>query len=109
MALDTGANDLLIDESAARRTKVERVPAQHVEFWCGSRVAVKNAMVQRLEIGGSRVERLPAGTLSLPKGSPEGNPPTQNPARAIWFKLIWRVNPTPDLAHPRLQLSRHQA
>ena len=63
MALDTGASDVLLDPSAMRRCNVQRLPAQRTEFWTGSRVAVSNAIVQRLEIGGISIERVPAGVL----------------------------------------------
>ena len=53
MAIDTGARDLMLDELVrARRVKVQRLPAQSRVFWNGTRIAVQNAMVQRLELGG---------------------------------------------------------
>ena len=91
MALDTGSSDLLIDESAARRYRVDRVPGQRIEFWSGSRVAVRNAMVQRLEIGAFRIERLPAGTLSLRKWSIEVNPQSEPAVGVIGLEYAsWR-------------------
>ena len=104
MALDTGANDLLLDESAARRCKVERLPAQHAEFWCGARIAVKNAMVQRLEISGLKVEHIPAGILSLHKWSLEVNPQSEAVVGVIGFNFFRRFTPTLDYKNQRLEL-----
>lgn len=106
MALDTGASDVLIDESAARRCGVEPLPAQRLEFWTGSRVAVKNAMVQRLEIGGVRVERIPAGTLSLRKWSIEVNPQSEPVAGIIGLNLLRCFTSTLDYKNSRLELRR---
>jgi hypothetical protein len=104
MAIDTGARDLLLDPSVARRCKVREVPGQHLEFWSGSRVAVKNAMVDRLEIGGSKIGRLPAGTLPLRKWSIEVNPHAEQVAGVIGIELLRRFTPTLDYAKARLIL-----
>src|SRR5439155_245306 len=106
MALDTGSSDLLIDESAARRYRVDRVPGQRIEFWSGSRVAVRNAMAQRLEIGAFRIERLPAGTLSLRKWSIEVNPQSEPAVGVIGLNLMRRFTPTMDFKNQRLELRR---
>jgi hypothetical protein len=104
MGIDTGIGDLLIDESAARLSRIERVPAQRVEFWCGSRVAVRNAIVQRLEIGGLRIERLPAGTLSLRRWSVEVHPHSEPVAGIIGLNLLRRFTSTLDYRNQRLEL-----
>jgi hypothetical protein len=104
MAIDTGASDLLIDESAARRCKVRALPAQRLEFWSGTRFAVQNAIVDRLELGGLRIERLPAGTLSLRKWSIEVNPHAEQVAGVIGLGLLRRFTPTLDYKALRLEL-----
>jgi len=88
---------------------VERLPAQRTEFWAGSRVAVRNAMVQHLEIGGLRIARLPAGTLSLRKWSIEVNPNAAPVAGIIGLNLLRRFTPTLDYKRQRLELRRFDA
>ena len=104
MAVDPGAGDLMIDESAARRYKVERLSSQRIEFWAGSRVALRNAMVRRLEIGGMRIENVPAGTFSLRKWSLEVNPHSGPVAGIIGINVLRRFTPTIDYKHHRLEL-----
>jgi hypothetical protein len=104
MAIDLGAGDLLIDNSAGRRARIQQLPSQRVEFWNGTRLAVKNAMVQRLEIGGLKIERLPAGMLSLRKWSLEVNPQSEPVAGVIGLELLRRFVPTLDYPHQRLEL-----
>jgi hypothetical protein len=105
MGVDTGIGDLLIDEAAARVHRVDALPGQRVEFWCGSRVAVRNAMVQRLEIGGLRIERVPAGTVSLRRWSVEVNPYSERVAGIIGLNLLRRFTTTLDYRHHRLELA----
>jgi hypothetical protein len=109
MALDTGAADLLLDESAARLCRVRQLPTQHIEFWMGSRVAVRNAMVDRLEIGGIRIARIPAGTLSLGKWSIEVNPQSERVAGIIGLHLLERFTPSLDYRKNRLELRPRDA
>src|SRR5262249_41531471 len=96
MAVDTGVSDMLIDDSAARRYKVQPIAGQSVVFWSGSRNAVKNAVVQRLELGGFRVENCPAGILSLGRWSLEANPGAERVAGVIGLNLLRRFSPTID-------------
>jgi hypothetical protein len=105
MALDTGTADLLLDESWARRCKVEPVPGQRLELWNGSRLAVKNAMLQRLEIAGVKIERIPAGTLSLRRWSLEVNPQSEPVAGVIGLELMARFRPTLDYKRSHLHLA----
>ena len=86
--------------------RVDRVPGQRIEFWSGSRVAVRNAMAQRLEIGAFRIERLPAGTLSLRKWSIEVNPQSEPAVGVIGLNLMRRFTPTMDFKNQRLELRR---
>jgi predicted aspartyl protease len=106
MALDTGANDILLDESAARRCRVDMMPSRATTFWSGALVAVRNAMVQRLDIGGFRVEQVPAGVLSLRKWSLEVNPHSEPVAGVIGLQFLRRFQPTIDLESHRLVLRR---
>ena len=106
MAVDTGAGDLLLDNSAARRCKVTVFPEQTTTFWSGSHMAVKNALVSRLDLGGFRVERVPAGVLSLHRWSLEVNPVSEPVAGVIGLNLLRRFSPTLDFKALRLELRR---
>lgn len=104
MGIDTGAGDVLIDPSAARRTKVRILPAQRREFWMGSRLVVGNALIQKLEIGGVKIERIPAGVISLRKWSLEVNPYGETVVGVIGINLLRRFRPTLDFRGQALVL-----
>ncbi len=104
MALDTGAGDLIIDDSAARRYAVKALPSETQAVWSGSRIAVRNALVQRLEIGGIVIERVPAGILPLHRYSLEINPQSESIAGVIGINLLRRFTPTIDYVAQRLVL-----
>ena len=104
MVLDTGAGDLLLDESAARRCGVRTLPSETQALWSGTRIAVRNALVQTLEIGGIRVERVPAGVMALHGYSLEINPQAEPVAGVIGINLLRRFTPTLDFAAQRLVL-----
>jgi hypothetical protein len=106
MGVDTGANDLLLDASFARRLKVLSQPAKHAQFWNGSRVVVGNAIVQRLDLGSIRLERVPAGVLSLRKYSLEVNPYSEPVAGIIGLGVLRRFTPTLDWEGRVLELRR---
>jgi Aspartyl protease len=106
MAIDTGASDLLIDEQAFRHNKVTPVPGRSIVFWTGSRSAVKNALVQRLELGGFRIENCPAGVLNLGRWSLEVNPQSERVAGVIGLNLLKRFLPTLDFKAQKLELRR---
>jgi hypothetical protein len=106
MAIDTGASDLLIDESAARRTKVRKLAASRSEFWTGTRVSVDNAMVDKLDLGGMRLERIPAGIMPLGKWSLEVNPYGEPVAGVIGIEVLRRFLPTIDWKRHLLELRR---
>ena len=74
LAVDTGAGDLIVDESAARRNRVEMMPSQTQLRWDGTHVAARNAVVQRLWLGGMQLERVPAGVVNLHRWSLTTNP-----------------------------------
>jgi hypothetical protein len=104
MALDTGTGDLLVDQSIARRCGVPTVTGQSLVFWNGSRVAVKNALVRRLDLGDLRIEQVPAGILPLGKWSNDINPLEEPVAGVIGLNLLRRFTPTLDYARRRLEL-----
>lgn len=104
MALDTGAGDLLIDDSAGRRCAVKTLPSETQTLWSGTRVAVRNGLVGRLEIGGIVIERVPAGVLPLHRYSLEINPQSESVAGVIGINLLRRFTPTLDYVAQRLVL-----
>lgn len=106
MAIDTGANDLLLDASFARRIKVTSLPASFPQFWNGSRVVTQGALVAKLEIGGYRIERVPAGMLSLRQWTLELNPYSEQVVGAIGLSVLRRFATTLDYRASRLELAR---
>jgi len=82
MMVDTGTPGLLIDSQAASRSGVLSVAGQRLTPWTGSRVAVRNAIVQKLEIGDVKLTNVPAAMLSLHKLSLEVNP-TETPISGV--------------------------
>lgn len=102
--IDTGASDLLIDPMWASRAKVLKPGGESVTFWCGSRFSVENAIVQRLDLGGIHVERIPAGVFSLKKWSLDTNPQGEVVAGIIGLNLLRRFTPTIDWRRHVLEL-----
>jgi hypothetical protein len=96
MGIDTGARDLILDTGFARRCGVRTMPSQVPVFWEGTRVAVSNAVVQRLEMGGLRIEDIPAGVVGLHRWSIEVNPQGEPVAGVIGLELLERFTPTID-------------
>jgi hypothetical protein len=106
MAIDTGARDLLVDTQAARLFKVQSIPGQTPVFWTGTRLAARNAMVQRLEIGGMTIEDLPAGTTSLRKWTIEVNPRSEKVVGVLGLQFLRAFTPTLDYKRNELILRR---
>jgi hypothetical protein len=105
-AIDTGVTDILLDPSAARRCHVTLLPEQAPVFWSGARVAGQNAVIQRLELGGLRLEHLPAAATSLRRWSLEVNPEGETVAGVIGLDLLERFTPTLDYRRHVLVLQR---
>jgi hypothetical protein len=95
---------VLIDESAARRCAVKTLPSETQALWSGSRIAVRTALVQKLEIGGILIERVPAGVMALHRYSLEINPQSESIAGVIGVNLLRRFTPTLDYVAQRLVL-----
>lgn len=106
MAIDTGASDVMLDDGLAKRYGVMLLPGESPAFWTGGRVAVRNAWVRRLEIGGIRVEKVPAGVLDLHRWSLEVNPQGEPVVGVIGLNLLRRFTPTLDYRKDRLVLRR---
>ncbi|HYM80688.1 MAG TPA: tetratricopeptide repeat protein [Candidatus Limnocylindria bacterium] len=106
MALDTGARDLLVDVAAARICKVQTLAGQSPIFWSGTRLAVRNAMVQKLEIGGITIENLPAGITPLRKWSILIHPRAEKVVGVIGLGFLRAFTPTLDYQKNSLTLRR---
>ena len=86
--------------------KAQAVTGQSLTFWSGSRMATRNALVQRLDLGGFRIENCPAGVLNLGKWSMEVNPQSERIAGVIGLNLLRRFTPRIDYRDARLELHR---
>ncbi len=96
LAIDTGVADLVLDPTAARRCGVTLMPEQMPVFWGGTRVAARVALVQRLELGRLRIERIPAAATALRRWSLEANPDGERVDGVIGLNLLSRFTPTFD-------------
>ncbi len=106
MALDPGARDVLLDPKAVRRASVRSLSGQSPLSWLGNRVAASNALVTQLEIGGMRVERVPASVLSLHKWSLSVNPQGEEVMGVIGLSVLRLFTPTFDYPGAALVLRR---
>ena len=104
MALDTGAGDLIVDKSHARRCGIAPIVGEALVFWNGTRIAARNAVVKRIDLGDVRVERVPAGIAALGKWTQEVNPLEEPVVGVIGLNLLRRFTPTFDWAKGRLEL-----
>jgi hypothetical protein len=85
---------------------VTLLPEQAPIFWSGTRVAARNALLQRLELGGLRIERIPAAATSLRRWSLEANPQGETVAGVIGLHLLEHFAPTLDFRKCALVLRR---
>lgn len=107
MMIDTGTPGLLIDATAMNQAHVTPLAGQRLTPWAGTRVAVRNAMVQKLEIGGITVSNVPAGVLPLRKLSLAVNPQAQNVAGVIGMSVLRQFDVTFDFGRRRFELAPH--
>jgi hypothetical protein len=105
MMVDTGTPGLLVDPLAVSQDKVSMLGGQRLASWTGTHVAVKNAMVQKLEIGGIRFTNVPAGVLSLRKLSLGVNPEAQPVMGVIGMDVLRRFAVTFDYPRRRFELA----
>lgn len=105
MMVDTGTPGLLLDTKALSRYGVTPLAGQRLTPWTGTRVAVKNALVQKLELGGITFTNIPAGVLSLRKLSLEVNPQATPVSGVIGVELLRHFAVTFDYPGRRLLLA----
>ena len=96
LGVDTGVTDLVLDPWAARRCGVTLTPEQFPVYWSGTRVVARGALVQRLELGGLRIEGVPAVATALKRWSLAANPEGESLAGVIGLDLLSRFTPTLD-------------
>jgi predicted aspartyl protease len=104
MAIDTGASDLLIDDYVGRQCKVTLLSGESPTVWDGERGVAHNAMVDRIEIGKVRIDRMPAGVLPLRKWGLMVNPDGERVAGVIGINLLRRFSTVLDFRDMRLEL-----
>jgi hypothetical protein len=105
MMVDTSTPGLLIDKMAATQNKVKLIEGQRLTNWTGTRVAVRNAMVQKLEIAGISFTNVPASVLSLAKLSLEVNLQSSPIAGVIGMELLRRYDVTFDYRKRAFELN----
>ncbi len=105
MAVDLGAGDLLVDDFVGRQCKMDLMPSECSVAWDGTRVSVRNAMARRLEIGGVRIENVPAGVLALRHWGIEVNPQGERVAGVIGLSVLRHFTPVMDYAGGHFELA----
>jgi hypothetical protein len=106
MAIDTGARDVLLDPAAARRSKTQTFPTKSLVSWLGTRTSGANAMIQRLDLGGMKLEDVPATLISLRKWSIEVNPKGESVGGVIGLSVLRNFTPTIDYVGNALVLRK---
>jgi hypothetical protein len=109
LAVETGVADLVLDPSTARRCGVTVLTEQVPLAWGAARLAARLAWVQRLDLGGLRIEDVPAATVSLRRWSLEANPEGEWVGGLVGANLLARLTPTLDYRRCRLELERRGA
>jgi hypothetical protein len=105
MMIDTGTPGLLIDKMTATQEKVQLLEGQRLTMWTGTHVAVRNARVQKLEIGDIEFTNLPASVLSLAKLSLEVNLQSAPIAGVIGMEVLRHFDVTFDYRKRALELA----
>ncbi len=106
MLVDTGTPGVLIDRQAMVVHGVRPLRGQRLTAWDGTRVAVRNAVVQKLQIGDIQLENVPVGVLSLHKLSLDVNPQATPVSGVIGMHVLRRFDVTFDYRKRRFELAR---
>jgi hypothetical protein len=109
MAVDPGATDLLLDPSATRVCRVTVVPGERTVAWSGVRLAARNAIVQKLDLGGFALADVPAAVTPLHRYSLDANPGAPDLAGVIGLPVLERFGVTIDFPGQVLELRRPEA
>lgn len=105
MSVDLGAGDLMLDDFVSRQCKVELLTASGPVPWDGLMVTARNAMVKRLDLGGVRIDNVPAAVLPLRRWGMAVNLYGERVAGVIGINVLRRFSPVLDFgAGGRLEL-----
>ncbi len=105
MMVDTGTPGLLVDPMAVSQYHVTPIAGQRLTAWTGTRVAVKNALVAKLEIGGIVFTNVPAGVVPLRKLSLDVNPQSTAVMGVIGVDVLRRFAVTFDYPRRRFEMA----
>lgn len=106
MAVDSGAEELLLDPSAARLAGVALIEGRRTLAWDGAQVSARNGLVAKLDLGAVSIARVPAAVTSLASYSGVVNPQGARIAGVIGEPVLRRFGVTLDFAKQKLELSR---
>lgn len=105
-AIDPGSPSVLVDRSAAKLHRLELLPGERSVFWIGTRVAARNAILQKLDLGGIAFANVPVAVTSLHRYSIDVNPQGRDIALVIGLPLLERLGVVIDFRRQRLELGR---
>jgi Aspartyl protease len=106
VVVDPGCPGVLVDPSAMRLHKLESIAGERSVFWLGTRVAARNAIAQKIDLGGMAFANVPVAVTPLHRYSLEVNPQGRDISLVIGLSLLERLGVTIDLKHQRLVLRR---
>jgi len=108
-AVDPGCPHVLVDPTAMRANRLERLPGERAVFWIGSHVAAGNALAQNINLGGITIANVPVASTSLHRYSLDVNPMGRDIGLVIGLPLLERLGLTMDFRRQRLELRRGPA
>jgi hypothetical protein len=106
MVVDPGATELLLDPTATHVNNVTVLPGERSVGWSGVRVVSRNAIAQKLELGGFTLVNVPAAVTPLHRYSMEVNPLGADIAGVIGLPVLERFGVTIDFRKQVLELRR---
>lgn len=104
MAIDLGAPTTLLDPVALRVYRAKPLTGERSVLWNGARVAIKNAGIASLDLGGIVLRDVPAGVLSLTKHSVSVNPQGVRIVGVIGVDVLRQLDCTIDFKRQRMEL-----
>jgi hypothetical protein len=107
--IDPGCPSVIVDRSASKLQKLELLPGERSVSWIGSRMAVHNAIAQKIDLGGIVLTNVPVAVASLHRYSLDVNPQGRDIGLVIGLPLLERLGTAIDFKRQRLELSRAPA
>ena len=108
-AIDPGSPNVLVDRAALGARGIDRVPGERAVFWIGSRVAARNGIARKIDLGGIAFTNVPVAVTSLHRYSLDVNPMGRDIGMVIGLPLLERLGVTIDFPRQRLELRRSAA